>query len=282
MSDSLSLSFTRQFQAEVHEAYQRMGSKLRNTVRSKNNVIGASTTFQRVGKGAASTKARHGKVPVMNIDHQPVEIFLQDYYAGDWIDALDETKIEHDERQVVVNSGAYALGRKTDDLIIDALEALDDTVNVAQNESGGDDDEDTGLTKAKILAAFERLGGADVPDDGQRYAIIGWRQWSELLDIQEFANADYVGAEALPWKGTQAKQWLGTLWMPHSGLPKTSEQRNCYWYHKTAIAHASGKDVTSDISWHGDRAAHFVNHMMSQGAGVIDPAGVVRMTCQEI
>jgi hypothetical protein len=34
-----------------------------------------------VGKGTASTKARHGKVPVMNIDHQPVEVTLQDYYA---------------------------------------------------------------------------------------------------------------------------------------------------------------------------------------------------------
>ena len=32
-----------------------------------------------------------------------------------------------------------------------------------------------------------------MPDDGQRYAVVGWKQWSELLDIEEFANADYVG-----------------------------------------------------------------------------------------
>jgi hypothetical protein len=113
MSTTVETSFSRHFQIEVHLAYQRMGSKLRNTVRTKNDIKGSSTTFQKVGKGTASTKARHGKVPVMNIDHTPVEIALQDYYAGDWVDALDEIKMAHDERSVVTNAGAYALGRKT-------------------------------------------------------------------------------------------------------------------------------------------------------------------------
>jgi len=60
------------FQSDVHLQYQRMGSKLRNTLRVKNSVLGSSTIFQKVGKGTASTKARHGKVPVMNVDHTPV------------------------------------------------------------------------------------------------------------------------------------------------------------------------------------------------------------------
>src|SRR3546814_10870064 len=101
MSTSIELSFVKSFEAEVHEAYQRMGSKLRNTVRTKNNVQGTSTTFQKVGKGAASTKARHGKVPVMNVDHEPVEVQLADYYAGDWVDRLDELKTHIDERMVI-------------------------------------------------------------------------------------------------------------------------------------------------------------------------------------
>ena len=113
------------------------------------------------------------------------------------------------------------------------------------------------------------LGEADVPDDGERYAIIGWKQWSDLLDIDEFANADYVGDDELPWKGTQAKRWLGTLWMPHSGLTKDgSGVRYCYWYHKTAIGHAVGKDVTTDVTWHGDRAAFFINKKLRGGPSI--------------
>ncbi len=271
MSTTVEQSFAKQYEAEVHAAFQRMGSKLRTTVRSRNNVKGATVVFQKVGKGTASTKARHGQVPVMNIDHEPVECQLADYYAGDWVDKFDDLKSASNERQVVVEAGAYALGRKTDELIITALDATTSIV-----AAGG-----AGLTKDKVLEAFESLGGGDVPDDGQRYAIVGWKQWSDLLGIQEFANADYVGADELPWRGAQAKKWLGTMWMPHSGLTLTGTTRKCHWYHRTAIGHASGADVKSDITWHGDRAAHFVSNMMSQGACLIDAVGVVAIDCVE-
>jgi hypothetical protein len=271
VSTSIDQAFIKQFEEEVHQAYQRMGSKLRNTVRVKSMVQGSTTVFQKVGKGTASTKARHGQVPVMNVDHDPVECTLADFYAGDWVDRLDELKINIDERQVIANAGAFALGRKTDELIIDAL---DQTTH--QAGSGVD-----GLTKVKVLEAFEMLGAMDVPDDGERYAVVGWKQWSDLLQIQEFASADYVGFDELPWRGTQAKRWLGTLWFPHSGLTLTGSVRTCFWYHKTAIGHAIGQDVTTDITWHGDRAAHFVSNSMSQGSCLIDGDGVIEMPSLE-
>jgi hypothetical protein len=185
--------------------------------------------------------------------------------------SLDELKTNIDERTVITNAGAYALGRKTDDLIIGQLDT-------STNYAGAATD---GLTKAKVLLAFEKLGQADVPDDGQRYAVVGWKQWSQLLGIDEFAKSDYVGPDELPWRGTQAKRWLGTLWVPHSGLSASSNVRLCHWYHKTAVGHAAGADVTTDVTWHGDRASHFVNNMMSQGAALIDASGVVTMRCLE-
>lgn len=223
MSISIDNAFVKQFEREVFEAYQRMGSKLRPQVRSKNNIKGSSTTFQKVGTGTASTKSTHGMVPVMNISHAAIEATLTDYYAGDWIDKLDELKINHDERQVIANAGAYALGRKTDELIINALATGTNAVT----------DSAAGMSLDKVLEAFEKLGTKDVPDDGQRTAVVGWKQWSQLLAIKEFASADYVGDDELPFKGTQAKRWLGTLWMPHSGLPVDGTGvRKCFWFHK--------------------------------------------------
>ncbi len=274
MSTSIDQAFIKQFEREVHEAYQRQGSKLRNTVRTISNVKGSSAVFQKVGKGTASTKSTHGMVPVMNLDHTNVEATLQDFYAGDWVDRLDELKTNIDERQVIANAGAHALGRKTDELIITALTAA------SGNEVA---DDDVGLTKAKVLEAFETFGALDIPDDGQRFCVVGWKQWSELLAIEEFTSAEYIGSESLPFATiTQAKMWLGTIWIPHSGLPvDENDIRSCYWYHKTAVGHAAASDVTSDITWHGDRAAHFVNNMMSQGAALIDDAGVVTIFCDE-
>ncbi|MEC9346473.1 MAG: phage capsid protein [Pseudomonadota bacterium] len=272
MSDTVVESFRREYATNVHVAYQRMGTKLRNTVRNQEDVKGSSCIFNKVGKGTATTKARHGMVPTMNVSHEAVECFLKDFYAGDWVDKLDEIKSGSDEMKVQSNAGAYALGRKTDELIITEL---DKSTNIVPTTAGG-------LTKAKILEAFELLGEADVPDDGERYAIVGWKQWSDMLDIEEFASSDYVGSDELPWRHTQAKRWLGTLWFPHSGLTVNgSSQRLCHWYHKTAIGHAIGAEVRTDISWHGDRAAHFVNSWMSQGAVLVDGAGIVTIPCTE-
>ena len=274
MSTTIDQAFIKHFEREVHEAYQRQGSKLRNTVRTINNINGAEAVFQKVGTGTASTKSTHGMVPVMNLDHSNVSVALEDYYAGDWVDRLDELKTNIDERQVIAAAGANALGRKTDEMIINALGAADDHVIADGN---------VGLTLDKALTAFETFGANDVPDDGGRFAVVGWKQWSELLQIDEFSNADYIGAEQLPFSSiTQAKMWLGTIWIPHSGLPVDGNDiRSCYFYHKTAIGHASGSDVQTDITWHGDRASFFVNNMMSQGSALIDEAGIVTINCDE-
>jgi len=201
-------------------------------------------------------------------------VILEDYYAGDWIDRLDELKINIDERQVIATSGAAALGRKTDELIINAIAGAS-TNTIA--------DGNTGLTKDKVLEAFESFGENDVPDDGQRYCVVGWSQWNDLLSIDEFVSADYVGAENLPFASiTQAKMFLGTMFIPHSGLPiDGNDVRSCFYYHKTAVGHAASNDIQTDVTWHGDRAAHFVNNMMSQGAGLIDEGGVIVIGCDE-
>ena len=53
MATSITNAFITQFEAEVHMAYQRMGSKLKNLVRTVNGVNGNSVKFQKVAKGSA-------------------------------------------------------------------------------------------------------------------------------------------------------------------------------------------------------------------------------------
>ena len=268
MSTSIDLSFVKQFEREVHEAYQRRGSLLRGTVRTKNNVRGASTTFQKVGKGAATTKARHGQITPMNASHDPIECQLADFYAGDWVDKLDELKTNHDEREVVANAGAWGLGRKTDELVLTAAGA---TTSFVGDFTGA-------MTRTLFLESVEALNGADVPNDGGRFGLLSPRQWSVAMTINEFASADFVGKDLPFVKAAGSRTWLGVNWIMHTGLTGVgTNQTRCLLYHRTAIGHAVGADVMTDITWHGDRAAHFVNNMMSQGACLIDPEGVVEI-----
>lgn len=272
MSTTVDTAFIKQFESEVHVAYQRMGTMLRNTVRIKNGVKGVDTTFQKVGKGVAGQKSRHGKVPVMNVEHTNVTCTLGDWYAGDWCDKLDELKINIDERRVLAEAGAFALGRKSDDLIITAAGTTTNTSVTGATWTDGVD-----LVDAN--AVLEAFGNGDVPDDGQRFAIVGWSQWNHLLQLPQFASQDYVPTSEMPYtRGTQAKRWLSFIWIPMStsdgGLDKADgSHTTCLFYHRSAIGHAVGAEVQSDITWHGDYAAHFINNMMSQGSCLIDANG---------
>jgi hypothetical protein len=263
MSTSIDQAFIEQFENEVFVAYQRQGSKFRGTVRTIDGVVGDRMTFFKVGKGTATTKARHGVIPPMNLGHTNVECTLGDYYAADWVDKLDMLKTNIDEMRLVAASGAYALGRKTDELIIAALEATSSTISPG-----------TGYDKTAVLNTFSFFNENDVPDDGNRYVCVSPKGWNQLMLIAEFISADYIGQDQLPWKtGTQAKRWMNIIWYMHTGLTLATT-RKCLAYHTWAAGHAIGADVDTDVTWHGDRAAHFVNSMMSMGAKLIDATGV--------
>ena len=81
MSTSISTAFIKQFEAEVHMAYQRMGSKLRNTIRQVNNVKGSQARFQKVGTGSAVSKSRHAQIPTMDITHSTVDVNLEEFLS---------------------------------------------------------------------------------------------------------------------------------------------------------------------------------------------------------
>ena len=119
MSTSITTSFVTDYMSDMHVAFQQGATKLRGLTRLKTGVIGSTATFQVIGKGYAGTKSRHGDIPLMNATHTTASATLTDYYAGEYIDKLDELKIKHDERRAAAINGAGALGRKIDNLITD-------------------------------------------------------------------------------------------------------------------------------------------------------------------
>lgn len=283
MSTSIDTAFIRQYERDVHLNFQRTGGYLRGCVRLKNDILGKSTTFQKIGKGVATTKARHGVITPMNQDHTAIECTLADFYAGDWVDKLDEAKTNIDERMALARSGAFALGRKVDDQIITALDGTTQTVVTVTVTSSN-------AVRNGLIEMTEAINDLDVPNDGNRYALLTPRLWSQALTVKEFSSSDWVGMNGLPYTegaafGLRFKDWMGVKWQMHTGLPgKGTATAKSFIWHKDAVGYATGKfagniagneGVAADISWHGDRAAHFVNHMMSGGGVLIDDSGVI-------
>ena len=127
MSTSITAAFITQYERDVHDVFQRQGSVLKPTVRFRTGVKGSSAVFQKIAKGAATTKARHGTITPMNQTHTSHTATLSDFYAGDWVDRLDEAKINIEERMAIARGGAYALGRKVDSQILTTLDSTTQT-----------------------------------------------------------------------------------------------------------------------------------------------------------
>lgn len=276
MATSITNAFITQFEAEVHMAYQRMGSKLKNLTRTVNGVNGNTVKFQKVAKGSANTKARHAEVVAMDLAHSNVSATLTDYYAADYVDKLDELKVNIDERQVVANSAAYALGRKTDSVITSVME---NATQLANNSAGAS----TGMNLQKAQAMMELFNTNDVPDDQQRYWVVGPKQWSDLINLDQFSRVEYVGESELPYAGGMtAKRWLGFLWFVHSGLETSgSTDRHTVAFHKSAIGMGIGSDVKTEVNYIPEKVSHLITSMLSIGGVLIDSDGIRVQKCAE-
>ena len=144
---------------------------------------------------------------------------------------------------------------------------------------------------ATAIEFAEAAWANDVPNDGEVYCIITPRYWSQLMTIDQFQREEYVSADGMAWKQGPAvgrgrwKDWQGIKWKMQTGLPGAgSATAKVFIYHKTAVGYAIAQSagniagnnaVAADITWHGDRASHFVNHMMSGNAVMIDDTGVI-------
>jgi|TARA_B110001454_G_scaffold155735_1_gene145033 hypothetical protein len=286
MATSITNSFITQYERDVHDVFQREGSVLKPTVRFKSDVVGSVATFQKIGTGTATTKARHGTITPMNQTHTAVSTTLADFYAGDWVDKLDEAKINIDERMAIARGGARALGRKCDDQILTTLDSTSSTtVTIAVGSSAA--------VRNGLLNMIKALIAADAYDPGNMYGVMSPTLWAMASTINEFASSDYVGSDGQVYNvGAPVgsfKRWAQVLWTVHSGNPGVGTGTSkVFLYNKSAVGYASGKapgnlagtmsgetSVGADITWHGDRAAHFVNHAMSGNSVMIDDGGVI-------
>ena len=262
MANTIDQAFIKQFETEVHMAYQRMGSKLRNTIRST-NVSGSTARFQKIGTGSASTKSRNGNVTPMELVHTNVEVSMSDFYAAEYIDKLDELKTNINERQAVAQSAAAALGRKTDELIITAMDAGANSTQIHDTGSA--------LEKADLLSLFETMGTADVPEDGQRYLAMSPAGYADLFAINEFASSDFVGPQNLPFAGGMTmKEFLGFKIFSTSAVAGGKN----FAYHTTAVGIGVNSDVQTEVNYVAEKVSHLATSMMSMGAVAIDDNGI--------
>lgn len=266
MSASVDVVFIEQFEREVHHAFQREGSKLRGLTREITNAQGYKVHFPKLGTISATTKARHQRVPIADAVHTRPAATIEDYYAAEMVDSLDQLKTNVMERQELARAITYSLGRQMDQVIVD--DGIDQSSNTTTTVGK--------ITLAKCQEVFTYLGNQDVPDDGNRFFAASPKGWADLMELTQFSDADYVPESELVFKGSAntAKRWFTFYVFTFSGLSKTGNTRSSAVWHKRAIGSARQQDPKVQIDWENLEQAWSIVGAIAIGATVIDSNGL--------
>ena len=285
MSKNLTNAAVIAFDNEVKHEYQGSAS-LRTTTSLRTNVVGESYKFTRMGKGMATQKATQADITPMDISHARQTATMGNWDAGEYTDIFDQAEVNFDERSELAQTIAKAIGRREDQIVIDALAG---TTFAATN----DQNPDTGLVldiSATRNFDFEVVRRASQHfneiecDMADRHFCIQANVLNELLSVEQVGSSDYNTIKAL--MNAEINQWMGFNWhvigvRAEGGLPGVTGDEIAFAYHKASIGLAIGIDMKTTIDWVPQKTSWLANGIFKAGAVAREPQGIVKVVYNE-
>lgn len=278
MAISLSNAFVTLFDAEVKQAYQAKGV-LASYVRQRRGVEGSTVKFPKVGSGVATPRVPQSDVTPLNVSFSSVTCTLADWNAAEYSDIFSQAKVNFDERNELVQVVSAAMGRRQDQIILDALAASGTSLTVS-NDIGGTD---TNMNVAKLREAKRLMDAGNVPMDG-RIMLIHANGLANLLSETSVTSADFNSVRALV--SGEMNTFLGFKFVTigdrsEGGLALASSDRTCFAFHKDSLGYAEGIGIRTEINYIAEKTSWLVNSVFSAGAVTIDAGGIVQVTARE-
>lgn len=285
MSKFLTNSAVIAFDSEVKHEYQGLKT-LRECTTIRTGVVGESYKFARIGKGLANQKATQADVTPMDITHARQTATLANWNAPEYTDIFDQAEVNFDEKQELAQTIANAIGRREDQIIIDAMTAVTYAATNDQNPDTGrvfDDSATTNFTLDLIRDAKGHLDDIEAPSQ-DRYIVLRALALQKLLEDSEVTSADYntvralVNGELDTYMGFKFKV-IGTR--AEGGLPGVAADRVAYAFHKASIGIAIGLDMKTSVDWIAQKTSWLCNAVYKAGAVSREPQGIVKLQYDE-
>lgn len=282
MSKNLSIAFIQSFDDLVKQSYQGIGI-LRPTVRVRSNIVGSSHRFTVIGKGLATPRVPQTDVVPMNVGYTNATANITDWNAAEYTDIFDQQKVNFDEQRQLAFVVAGAIGRREDQLIIDAMDASGTSKTVPTSEGGAD----TNLNTAKMRKAKQLLDQSGVPQS-DRHCVVHANNIFGLLGDTTATSSDFNTIRALV--DGQINTWLGfDMHMmedrDEGGLPfAAGDVRTGFAYHggaMGAVGHAVGINFRTEINYIPEKTSWLINGLFSAGSVAIDAEGIVEVEMDE-
>ena len=257
--------------------------KLAEAVESVTGATGAQYKFPVLSSSMAKARVGFGEDLVPNADaFGTVTATATDWYSTDYIESFEQMKVNFSLSENFSNRMAKAIGRRADQVIIDALIAAkaDITNEVATDISGVV----SNLTLDALIEAAGLLNDNGV-DEEDRFFVCSSQGLRGLLKDDKLTSSDYAAVQALV-NGT-VDSFMGFKFITiaagrgEGGLDLTTNVRTNYAFHKDAIGYVEfgAMDMTGAFS--ASKGVDVITAKLSAAAAVKDATGVVRVLSSE-
>ncbi len=264
-----------QYRDEYIHGFEDRQSILRATTVQEAQIKGNNAVFLVADSGGAEAQTRgvEGLIAARGDNNTQNTCLLQE-----WHDLVRKTDFnvfasQGDQRRIMQNTTMAVVNRKIDDIVIAELDT-------ATNDTG------TAQIASLDLWAYARtiLGNnfVDLGDEDNLFALVSPAYEAYMMQIPEYASADYVDVKPFTGPARRFRRWGGFNWMCHprltgsvgAGGAGSSEQ--CFFYHRNAIGCAvdtSGIDTA--IGYDDEQAYSYCRVSIHMGAKLLQNSGVV-------
>lgn len=243
--------FATQYADRAMHIYQNQGNRLRPMVSQATRIEGAEkAVFWLAGKSKATKKTRNQRNVPGNAARKKFEVPLTTWKVFDTVEEYDLDRMTVDEKEIVYQSGAMAMGRATDIEIYDVMKTAKPTAHASADFSAG------AFSAANALLLCKILQDDKVPWDGQVYCGLPSLQWNQLLANKVVNSSDHVGGDLPFTKATDTRFWNGVNWFLQVEedaedlypVPASNKQDLFIW-HKSAMGWGNHTDMQVIPQW---------------------------------
>jgi len=288
--------------AEVKQAYQQTQSRLRNAVTLRTGVKADIYNFRKMDAMAAiewdQANAASGSgilpaavgadgadygfpdLPGKTAGHSKVACTPSNYVAHAYTDWAELTEINFDERRELATALAASINRRTDQLVLDALEG-------ATGAAVGADGEKFDLDV--LRTAKYNLDKNNVPQEG-RTLVCHASAIYDMLGESNLTSIDYMNAKAIVDGRLDNQTLVGfNVIMVGDGTGVTSDAagiadgsgsdtKKAYAFHKSAVGMAVGAELKTSLDFIPEKLSYLTACQFRAGAVAIDNNGIVEIT----
>lgn len=261
-----------QYRKEFVASFEQRVSALKMATTKESMVSGNQATFLVSGSGGdtAVTRGVNGLIPYSNPTNTQVTATLAEKHAGYELTSFNIFASQGDQKRIMQMASMNVINRDID------LTILAELANATQDFGSGV------ATLNTVIGAKVILGNAQVntSEADNMFAVVSPSFMGYLMQVREFASAEYVDVKPFAGASKQYLRWMGINWIESplvTGLGTSSEI--CYMFHRNALGYAVrvgeesvsiGYEDKQDSSWSRATTYH--------AAKILQNTGIVKIT----